>query len=99
MIVLDDLGILSKRGNKVNVKFCPSTTTEDIIDHLRPAIRKKPDAIIIHTGINDLTNDVNAMKHVRSITKIIEEMKGRGDIQVGFLGIIERRNHDLGEEI
>ena len=26
-------------------------------------------------------------------------MKGGSDIQVGFLGIIERRNHDLGENI
>ena len=51
------------------------------------------------TGTNDVTNDVNTMKHVRSITKIMEEMKGGGDIQVGFPGIIERRDHDLGEKI
>ena len=45
-------------------------------------------------------NDVNTMKHVRSITKIIEEMKGGGsDIQVGFSGIVERRYHNLGEKI
>ena len=59
----------------------------------------KPDAIIIHTGTNDLTNGVNTMKHVRSIAKIIEEMKGGGDIRVGFSGITERRDHDLGERI
>ena len=62
-------------------------------------MRKKPDAIIIHTVTNDLINDVNTMKHVRSITKIIEEMKGCGDIQVGFSGIIERRDRHLGEKI
>ena len=39
------------------------------------------------------------MKHVRSITKIVEEMKAGGDIQVGFSEIIERRDHDLGEKI
>ena len=86
--------ILSKSGNKVNVKFCPSTKTKDITDHLRPAVRKKYDAIIIHASTNDLTNDVNTMKHVRSITKIIEEMKGGGDIQVGFSEIIERRDDE-----
>ena len=36
------------------------------------------------------------MKHVRSITKIIEETKGGSDIQIGF---IERRDHNLGEKI
>ena len=91
--------ILSKSGNKVNVKFYLSATTGDITDHLRPAMRKKPDAIIIHTGTNDLTNDVNTTKHVRSIKKIIEEMKGVGDIQVGFSEITERRDHDLGGKI
>ena len=39
------------------------------------------------------------MKNVRSTTNIIEEMKGRGDIQVGFLRITERRNRDFGEKI
>ena len=66
--------ILSKSSNKVNAKFYPGAITEYITDHLRPAMRKKPDAIIIHTGTNDLTNDVNTMKYVRSITKITEEM-------------------------
>ena len=37
------------------------------------------------------------MEYVRSFTKIIEEMNGGGDIQVGFSGIIERR--DLSEKI
>ena len=93
------LDIILKSDNKVNVKFYPSATTEDITDHLRPAMRKKPGAIIMHTGTNDLTNDANLIKHVRCITQIIEEMKGGGDIQVGFSGIIDRRDLDLGEKI
>ena len=32
--------ILSKSGNKTNVKFYPSATTKDITDYLRLAIRK-----------------------------------------------------------
>ena len=57
----------------MNVKFYSGATTEDIANHLRLAMKKKPDAIIIHTGINDLTKDVNTMKHIKSITKVIEE--------------------------
>ena len=56
--------IPSKSGNKVNVKLYPGATTKDITDHLRPVMRKKPDAVIIHTGTNDLTSDANTMKHV-----------------------------------
>ena len=81
------------------IKFYPGATTEEITDHLRPATRKKPDAIIIYTCINDLTNIVNTLKHVRSIIRIIEEIKGGSDIQVGVSEITEKRNHDLGFKI
>ena len=49
--------------------------------------------------MHDLTKDDNTMKYVRSSTKIIEEMEGDGDILVGFSEIIERWDHDLGENI
>ena len=49
--------------------------------------------------MHDLTNDDNTMKYVRCSTKIIEEMEGDGDILVGFSEIIERWDHDLGENI
>ena len=93
------LDILSMSDNKVNVSFYPGMTTEDMTGHLMPAMRKKLYAIIIHTGSNDLTSDVNTMKYVRSITNIIEEMNGGDNIQVEFSGIIERRDHDLSEKI
>lgn len=47
-------------------------------------MRKKPDMIIIQICMNDLTNDVNTMKYVRSIVKIIEEMNGSYNIQLSF---------------
>ena len=77
----------------------PGETTEDITDHLRPAMRKKTDAIMMHAGTSDLKNDVNSMKYVRSIKKITEKMKDDGDSQVGFSGITDRRNHNLVEKI
>ena len=49
--------------------------------------------------MHDLTKDDNTMNYVRSSTKIIEEMEGDGDILVGFSEIIERWDHDLGENI
>ena len=62
--------ILSKSGNKVNVKFYPGATTKDITDQLRPAMRKKPNVIIIYTGVNDLMNDVNTMKCEEALRRL-----------------------------
>ena len=60
-------------------------------------MRKKPDGIIIHEDTNGLTNDINTMS--KSIAKIIEEMNDGDDIQVGFSGISERRDHNPSEKI
>ena len=53
---------LSKNNNFVNVRFHPGTTTEDIVDFIKPVMRKKPDAVITHAGTNYLTNGTNSMK-------------------------------------
>ena len=77
MIVLSDSmlrhqkpDILYKCGNKVNIRFYVGATTKDITDHLGPAMRKKPDGIIIHADTNDLSisNNINTMKYAKSIT-------------------------------
>ena len=75
---------LSKNNNFVNVRFHPGTTTEDIVDFIKPVIRKKPDAVIIHAGTNDLTDGTNTIKQVRKITKTIQEMEDSGKIGIGF---------------
>ena len=62
--------IIPKSSNKVHVRFYPGTTTEDITDHLRLTMRKKPDAITIHAGTNDLMNDVNTMKHEETLKRL-----------------------------
>ena len=41
---------LSNESFKVRVKNYPGAATEDICDHLKPEIWKKPDAVIIHVG-------------------------------------------------
>ena len=52
---------LAKRGlsKDHNVKVRPQLgcTTEDIEDHIKLILRKNSDAIIIHPGTNDVTND------------------------------------------
>ena len=51
--------ILSKNNNFFNVSFHPGATTKDIVDFIKPVIRKKADAVIIHAGTNNLTNGTN----------------------------------------
>ena len=55
------------KGNSVNIRCHPGATTDVIIDYVRPTARKKPDMIIIHTGTNDIQNNVNTLQKVRKV--------------------------------
>ena len=48
----------SSVNNVVNVMRHPYTTNA-MVDYVRPVIWKKPDAISIHVGMNDLTKGAN----------------------------------------
>ena len=43
------------------------------MDQIKPILRKEPDQIIIHAGINDLTNDHNCLNNVEKIVKMVRE--------------------------
>ena len=49
-----------KSNIKLNTRL--RSSTEDMLDYIKPIERRKPDTLIILTGTNDLTNGVNTMK-------------------------------------
>ena len=65
------------------IKYSGSTT-DDIVDYMKPITRKKPDVIIMDVGTNDLTKGVNMMSKVRKIISAIQEVDSTIDIQLGF---------------
>ena len=71
-------GIQEKGLNKnadINIKIrkYPGASSNDILDHIRPSLRKEPDQIIIHAGTNDLTSDHNYLNNVKKIVKMVRE--------------------------
>ena len=53
------------RGDSVKIRPHPGALTEDLIDHIKPDIRKNPDIVVIHSGTNDLKNNCNTVKKVK----------------------------------
>ena len=68
----DNIKINSNGDSKNNVKVIthPGSTTEDILDYIKPIARRKPGIFIIHTGTNDLINGVNTIKKVRKLRSV-----------------------------
>ena len=60
---------LSSKNNDVKVEAHPGSTTLDILDHIKPIVKRKSDVLVIHTGTSDLTNGVNTMKELRQLVK------------------------------
>ena len=58
---------------KVKVTFHPGATTEDLIDYVKSIARRKTKMLIIHTGKNDLPNDLNTIKKVKKALVLLIE--------------------------
>ena len=59
-----------------------------MLDYIKPIAQRKPDTFIIHTGTNDLTNGVDAMKKVRKLVKVVCEIDESEKIKIGFSSVI-----------
>ena len=57
---------LSKQHN-VKVRAKAGATTPHIEDHIKPLLRKEPDMVVLHCGTNDLTNEVDTIKHLEAM--------------------------------
>ena len=74
---------LSTKKTNVSIRTFPGSTIEDFKDYITPLARKKPDALIIHIGTNNVRNDTSPQitekliqlhKYVKSVspeTKVV----------------------------
>ena len=51
------VGLSSKCKHKLRTKPYGGAISEDLVDHIRSTLKRKPDVIAIHIGSNDITND------------------------------------------
>ena len=87
------------KENHIKIKTNPGSTTEDIIDYIKPSIRKKPDFLLVNSGTNNLTNGINTMTKIRKVVATVEEMDNERKIKLGFSSIICREDVDKTDEI
>ena len=90
---------LSSKNNDVKVDAHPGWTTLDMLDYIKPIVRRKPDVLVIHTGTNDLTNGVNTMNEVRQLVKCVKELDKEEEVKIGFSSVINRSDRNLEKEI
>ena len=88
---------LSKKHN-VRLRKCPGDSTEDLLDHVKPVARKKPDLIVIHFGTNDTTSGKDTKENVQKAIDTIKEESPSTEIAIS-LCTIRKDRHGIGRKM
>ena len=87
------------RGDSVKVRPHPGASIEDLIDYIKPAIRKNPDIVVTHTGTNDLKNNYNFVNKAKKLVSAVKEADKDNSIKIAFSSIINREDEDFKDKI
>jgi len=84
---LNEFGL--SRDNNVKVNINSGYNSEDMLDVVQPVLRRKPDLVVIHSGTNDITQNVNSYKKIKKLINNFEN----SDVKIVISGIINREDH------
>ena len=105
MVVVDslveDLGREEFSSKKDNVKVITQqgSTTEDLLNYIKPIARRKPDTSIIHTGTNTLLMVLTQWRNVRKLVEVVSRIEESEEISIDFSSVIYRKDKYLKDEL
>lgn len=88
---------MSNKNNRVFIKAFPGATADDMVDHIKPIIRRKPDNIILHADTNNLKTDVSHAVNdkIISVCEYIEQELP--DYKIAMSELTQRQDSPLLE--
>ena len=87
------------RSHIVKLPPNPGASTHDLLDYVKLALRKKSKGLVIHTGTNDIQQEINTMKMVKKLVKAIKEIDPEKETEIIFSCLIQREDHDFRDQI
>lgn len=92
---------MSTKETRVQIATFPGATTLDMIDHIKPIQRKRPDKLILHVGTNNLRGRGTPSKHAEEIISLAESVKNTlPETEILISGLINRVDDDaLGNKV
>ena len=70
---IQEKGLNKNADINIKIQKYPGPSSTDILEYIKPSLRKEPDQIVIHAGTNDLTNYHNYLNNVNKIVKMVKE--------------------------
>ena len=75
------------RSAKVKVSLFPGCTTMDMRDHIKPILRKNPDAIVIHVGTNSLRSSASVRDCAEEIVNLATMINNESSVDLAISSI------------
>ena len=94
---VNDRGI--SHSHTVKVRPNPGASTHDLLDYVKPAMWKKPKALVIHTGMNGIHQEINTMKMIKKLVKVIKETDSEKETEITFSGLMQREYRGFRDQI
>ena len=69
------------RSAKVKVSSFPGCTAMDMRDHIKPVLRRNPDAIVMHVGTNSLRSSASVRDCAEEIVNLATVISNESDIR------------------
>ena len=66
---------------------------------MKPDKQKKQKALVIHTVTNDIQQEINTVKMVKKLVKVIKELDSEKETEIIFPGLIQMKDHDFRDQI
>ena len=80
---ISDRGLMN-RHRKVYVKVNPGANTQDIVDHLKPAIRRKSDTLIVQSGTNVIASGIDKQEYLDQAVNVVKTESPQIDIVISL---------------
>ena len=78
------------RSAKVELSSFPGCTTMDMRDHIKPILRRNPDAIVMHVGTNSLRSSASVRDCAEEIVNLATMISNESWADLAISGIIPR---------
>ena len=99
LLIKRDNGRGISRSHRVQVGPNPGTSTYDLIDYVKPALRKKPKALLIHTSTDDIQQEINTVKTFKKRVKEMKEKDSENETEIIFSRLIQREDYDFRDQM
>ena len=83
------------RSSKVKVSSFPGCTTMDMRDHIKPILRRNPDAIVMHVGTNSLRSSATVRDCAEEIVNLATMISNESSADLAISAIIPRSDNEV----